>query len=340
MHRLWVPGRDAGRNLDLFFTFAVGGVLGNRIFLVITGYPQLGNGTLHISHAIWGGLMMLVALVVGISSLAPGARIFVSILGGAGFGWFVDELGKYITRDVDYFFKPTLSLIYIIFVLMYFAFRSLRRQRNEADAAILNAIEVLRQGLLGSLEEPRRAEAVTMLESVTVDSAHPGARLQGLLLELDTVPEAEPRWYVRAARSARAWLERVAGSPSFGLVFGGLFVLLAANDAAQIVDEAFYGVGVHSVSQWGITITSFAALLLAIVGFLVMPRSRLRGYRWLELSILVNILITQVFLFHEAQIAATSDLFITLAFWLLLRAAMAVERDSAFAEAIAPALAD
>jgi hypothetical protein len=340
VHRLWIPGRDAGRNLDLFFTFAVGGVLGNRIFLVITGYPQLGNGTLHISHAIWGGLMMLIALVVAISSLAPGARLFVSILGGAGFGWFVDELGKYITRDVDYFFKPTLALIYMIFVLMYFAFRSLRRSRSESDAAILNAVEVLRQGLLGRLEEPRRAEAVTMLQSVAIDTARPGEQLEGVLLELDTVPAGEPRWYARVGRSTRHWLERVAGTPSFGLIFGALFVLLAAADAAQIVDEAFYGVGVHSVSEWGITITSFASLFLALIGFVVMTRSRRVGYRWLEASILVDILVTQVFLFHEAQIAATIDLFITLVFWMLLRAAIAVEEETDVAQVPAAALAD
>ncbi|HEY6316650.1 MAG TPA: hypothetical protein VI462_02030 [Acidimicrobiia bacterium] len=339
MHRLWIPGRDAGRNLDLFFTFAVAGVLGNRIFLVITGYPQLGNGTLHISHAIWGGLMMLVALVVAISSLAPGARLFVSILGGAGFGWFVDELGKYITRDVDYFFKPTLALIYVIFVLMYFAFRGLRRVRSESDAAILNAIEVLRQGLLGRLEEPRRAEALTMLESVTVDSSHPGARLQTVLLELDTVPAAEPRLLVKVAYGAREWLRHMAGSPSFGLLFGVVFVGLAASDVGQIVDEALYGVGVHSVSEWAITIASVASLLLALVGLLWMPRSRHVGYRLLEASILVNILITQVFLFHEAQIEAASDLLITLVFWMLLRAAMSVERESMYVDTTTAALA-
>ena len=59
-----------------------------------------------------------------------------------------------------------------------------------------------------------------------------------------------------------------------------------------------------------------------------MFRSRRIAYRWLEASILVSILITQVFLFHEAQIEATSDLVITLAFWFLLRAAMAVEDET------------
>jgi hypothetical protein len=327
MNRLWVPGRDAGRNLDLFFTFAVAGVLGNRIFLVITGYPQLGNGTLHISHAIWGGVMMLVAIVVAVSSLAPGVRAFVAVLGGAGFGWFVDELGKYITRDVNYFFKPTLALIYAIFVAMYFAFRSIRRPRNRPEDVMLNAIEAMRQGILGRLDEPRRAEALTLLDTVRVEH-QPTSRLQEVLIELETVPPRNPGLWVRVFRTSRSLLERWTRRRSFAFVFGAIFVLLATSDAAEVLEQAIDGPGVHSVSEWSITVTCVISFVLAVIGFLAMARSRWIGYRWLEASILVSILITQVFLFHEAQIEATIDLVITLTFWMLLRAAMSVERTS------------
>lgn len=325
MHRLWVPGRDAGRNLDVFFTFAVAGVLGNRIFLVITGYPQLGNGTLHISHAIWGGVMMLIALVVAVSSLAPGVPLFVAVLGGAGFGWFIDELGKYITRDVDYFFKPTLALIYAIFVLMYFAFRVIRRHRDQSEAAMLNAIEALRQGILGRLPEPRRAEALTLLEAHVDDRS--GARLQDVLIELETIPETKPRLATKFARSVRARLTQWAATPSFAFLFGGIFVLLSINDAVQVFEHAIDGPGIRTVSEWIITVTCIVSLVLALIGFVALRRSRLTGYRWLEASILVSILITQVILFHEGQIEATVDLLITLVFWSVLRAAMSVERD-------------
>lgn len=327
MNRLWAPGRDAGKNLDLFFTFAVAGVLGNRMFLVATGYPQLGNGTLHISHAIWGGVMMLIAIVFAVSSLAPGVRTFVAVLGGAGFGWFVDELGKFITRDVDYFFKPTLALIYAIFVAMYFVFRSLRRPRNRPEDVMLNAIEAMRQGVLGRLEEPRRVEALTLLNAAQVEH-HSSTHLQDVLIELETVPEREPGRWVSVARQARLLLERWAGRRSFGLVFGGLFVALATADAAEVIEHAIDGPGIRSVSEWIITVTCLISFVLAVIGCVAMTRSRLAGYLWIEASILVAVLVTQFFLFHEAQIEATVDLAITLAFWMLLRAAMAVERES------------
>jgi hypothetical protein len=333
MNRLWVPGRDAGRNLDLFFTFAVAGVLANRIFLVATGYPQLGNGTLHISHAIWGGVMMLIAIVFAVSSLAPGVRVFVALLGGAGFGWFVDELGKYITRDVNYFFKPTLALIYAIFVVMYFAFRSIRRPRNRPEDVMLNAIEAMRQGILGRLDEPMRVEALTLLDTVRVEN-HSTSRLQDVLIEFETVPPREPGLGTRIVRGARGLLERWSGGRTFAFVFGGIFVLLSTADAAEVLEHAIDGPGVHSVSEWIIAVTCVIALVLAAIGFVAMARSRLTGYRWFEASLLVSILITQVFLFHEAQIEATVDLVITLAFWMLLRAAMSVERASDVAVAV------
>jgi hypothetical protein len=108
---------DVRRNLDVFLVCAVAAVLGNRTFLIITGYPQLGNGTLHISHAIWGALMMAIAIIIAVAFLPPFTRTFVAFLGGAGFGWFIDELGKFITRKVNYFFQPTIALIYIVFVV-------------------------------------------------------------------------------------------------------------------------------------------------------------------------------------------------------------------------------
>jgi len=32
---------------------------------------------------------------------------------------FIDELGKFITSDNNYFFQPTISLIYIVFIIIF-----------------------------------------------------------------------------------------------------------------------------------------------------------------------------------------------------------------------------
>src|SRR5947207_4106425 len=153
--RFALRSADAGRRLDIFLVCAVGSVIGNRVFLIITGYPQLGNGTLHISHAIWGAAMMAIAIIFSISFLTPNNRTFIAFIGGCGFGWFIDELGRFITRDVNYFFQPTVALIYFVFIAMYLVFRGIERREYTADEAVLNGLEALKAATIGELNEPR-----------------------------------------------------------------------------------------------------------------------------------------------------------------------------------------
>src|SRR3954453_23468536 len=99
------------RNLegpDLFLAFlvsTVGAIFAIRTYLHLTGYPQIGGGGLHIAHMLWGGLLMLVALMLLLGVLNQRAQWAGAIRGGLGGGTFLDELGKFITRDNNSFFQ-------------------------------------------------------------------------------------------------------------------------------------------------------------------------------------------------------------------------------------------
>ena len=101
---------------------------------------------------LWGGLLMLVAIFISLGFLSRPAQEWAAVLGGIGFGAFVDELGKYLTNHNNYFFQPTIALIYITFILIYFAirgvfnYRHLVRQENLA-----NAFEIMKQGNINGL---------------------------------------------------------------------------------------------------------------------------------------------------------------------------------------------
>lgn len=117
--RLGLP-RDpaASSHLAGFVVASVVTVLLTRAFLAATGYPQIGGGGLHVAHVLWGGLLMALAFVVLLSFAGPVARPLGALLGGVGFGLFVDEVGKFVTADNDYFYEPTAALIYAVVVAL------------------------------------------------------------------------------------------------------------------------------------------------------------------------------------------------------------------------------
>src|SRR6266478_409270 len=82
---------------DTFFITAITTILIVRFYLKLTGYPQIGGSTLHISHLLPGSLLMLISILILLSAVNRAARGFAAVVAGVGFGLVLDELGKFIT---------------------------------------------------------------------------------------------------------------------------------------------------------------------------------------------------------------------------------------------------
>ena len=67
-------------------------VLVIRTQLWLTNYPQLGGHGLHIAHLLWGGLFMLLAIGLLLTFLGKAVLRAAAVVGGVGFGFFIDEL--------------------------------------------------------------------------------------------------------------------------------------------------------------------------------------------------------------------------------------------------------
>lgn len=108
--------------IDLFVIAALLTIFIVRGFLALTGYPQVGNGTLHIAHMLWGGLALCGTTLYLAFAEKPNKKIAI-LIGGSGFGLFLDELGKFITRDNNYFFQPAAALIIGTLLLIWVGMR-------------------------------------------------------------------------------------------------------------------------------------------------------------------------------------------------------------------------
>src|SRR5438128_3434136 len=97
--RIFVRNFAAEEMLELFVVMAIFAVLVIRFLLGISGYPKLGGAGLHIAHLLWGGLLMLLSLLILLVYLGRRVMRLAAVVGGLGFGVFLDELGKFITSD-------------------------------------------------------------------------------------------------------------------------------------------------------------------------------------------------------------------------------------------------
>jgi hypothetical protein len=330
--RFALRSAESGRRLDLFLVCAVASVIGNRVFLIITGYPQLGNGTLHISHAIWGALMMAIAIIFAISFLAPNNRTFIAFIGGCGFGWFIDELGKFITRDVNYFFKPTIALIYFVFIAMYLVFRGIERREYTADEAVLNGLEALKAATIGELNEPRRLAALSLLDQTAADDSV-ARQVRTLLADETELPTPRPNRFERAGRDVRDWYLELTKRPWFTLAVTWWFVVVGSAQLVAAVALSVDHRGIHGFEEWATVISSGVSGALIVVGVVRLRHHRLSAYRWFERGILVQIFVTQVFEFAQEQLGAIFGLAFNLLLWIAIRSMIRAEAERELVEA-------
>src|SRR6478672_9414218 len=175
MTRLWRPpwsrNADGPLLLESFFIAAVVSLLGVRALLAATGYPRIGSGGIHIAHMLWGGLLMLAAIMFLLAFVDRTISRTMAVVAGLGFGTFIDEIGKFVTTYNNYFYRPAVALIYALFVAAFLVARTLvggrRLTQREALANALAQLSSSRQRSIGP-EDRMRIE--WLLERADPDS--------------------------------------------------------------------------------------------------------------------------------------------------------------------------
>lgn len=133
MKSFWAIREDSSDSILTVLIWSVFSLLGTRLYLTVMGYPQIGRGSWHVSHAAIGGLIMIIGVILMLVFAGNKMRNISLGIFGMGTGWFVDEIGKYLTRDYNYFFRPAIIIIYVFFVSLFLIYRYLRRFEKTKD---------------------------------------------------------------------------------------------------------------------------------------------------------------------------------------------------------------
>jgi hypothetical protein len=316
---------EAGSLLENLLVSAVSSLLVIRAFLSLTGYPRLGGRYFHVAHMLWGGLFMLVANVILLTFLNREALNLASIVGGIGFGMFIDELGKFITSDNNYFYQPSIALIYAIFVVLFLAFRAIERfvTVSEREYAV-NALESLKVAVTSDLDEAEKSSALLYL--ARSDPNDPVViALRELFASVETIEVPRPNRVARVTTTLRAIYGRLIRLKLFN---SGIILFFVVISLVSAVTSIFSIARSASFVDRAELLSALVAGLFVVMGIYYMLRNnRLSAYRLFHRSVLVNIFFTQLFAFYRQQLLAVTGLLVYLLILLSLRYVMRQEAD-------------
>jgi len=318
---------DVGQRQDLFLIAAVTTVIIIRLQLWITNYPSLSPGKLHIAHLLWGGVFMTASIwmlssYIGRRLVAPAA-----ILGGIGFGFFIDEVGKFVTADNDYFFQPTAAIIYVVFIVLFLLSRWIGGRRMGERERIGNAAALAseryidgissyeRQTAIELLEpvrqEQQARELLTVLEREKPDADEEPGRLERLVLWMQRTYDhwVQTRWFQVA----------MVGAVVLGILitaFGIIDLIFLSGSPSSRVAPGYQTDGISNLKIGNVfpLVSSTVSSLIGVAGIVPLLRGdRIKAYRRFRLALMIAIFITYPFIFAESSFSAVTGMLVTLA---------------------------
>jgi hypothetical protein len=330
----------AREQLEIFLLSAIGSVLVIRSYLHFTGYPQIGGGSLHIAHILYGGLFMAAGSILTITYLGTRVQRLSAIVSGIGFGFFIDEIGKFITSDNDYFFRPAIGIIYAIFVILYLTFNFLSRsQKLSSREYQLNALSQLEEAIVHNMDPAEKRRAYEILQQADPRS-HITTGLLKLIANVDLIPEGGPSKINRFL----SWLDqkytnfwaRRASNPvirTFFIVETLIFVIIVSWGIFNNLDDIpqlFRGTA--SYDSWlyiGQIVSSIVAACYALAGALLIRQSRTRAFEQFRRATLINLFLTEFFIFSREEFRALPGFIFNLGVLLFINYSIHLEHRHA-----------
>jgi hypothetical protein len=329
--RIWKPVRRKGaeRYLQLTILSFAASVSLTRLILELTGYPQLGNSTLHIAHVLYGGVILYASSLIPLLYANRWAYTWGAILSGVGVGLFIDEVGKFITQSNDYFFPAAAPIIYAFFlitVLIYFRIRI--EPETDIRGELYAVMEVLQEVLDHDLEQEEHSELNRRLEGIISRTENPNYKRLAIelndfvdsdaLVQVEGKPNLFDRLIILWGRFENAYLTEprvryalilgfaILGVPSF-IRFTG-FAVVAFNPLKRAaflwsIASGFPVMGID-MKMWAlllVVLDGAMGALLSISSMLLFIERKNWSTQLASLSLIVSLVAVNLLLFYVEQ---------------------------------------
>lgn len=294
---------------------AIATILITRLYLELTNYPQVGGKTLHIAHALYGGALMMLALLLGWMFLGFGVRALAVVLGGIGFGLFLDEVGKFVTKDNDYFYGPSSEIMYVLVVLVLVGNRIVRDSRRPShEETLANAAHIAAQGVAHGIPEHRREWALRMVDRAEAEGADTDT-IAGLRLLLENCRSSSSRLHdaqkfaprlIPAFFKSPRWVPVVAWATTLvafvGVVFG--VVELVIGDLHLDTSDTTIDIDRMGIASGILFVSSCLTFALALPSTVRLRTGKLWPLRMLRIAALIFTLLNALVDFAQEGFAA------------------------------------
>ena len=306
-----------------------------RLFLGLTGYPQLGNKELHIAHVLWGGLILFIASLLPLLFVNRWVYPITALLAGIGVGLFIDEVGKFITQNNDYFFPAAAPIIYALFLLTVLLYVQVRKRRQmDARTELYYILQDLEEVLDHDLNENERADILDHLDRVNKKSADKDISLLAQHLQsfitnkqLEIVPINEPfwrHWQNKILTFEQSYISRNRFRAALvgGLIAWGIFtlsytiaLLLSMHNPAELSLTLSGLINTRVISNpsgltWFETRIglegSMGVIMIIAAGLFTFRRDR-RAFMIAYLGLLLSLTIVNLLLFYYDQFSTISS---------------------------------
>ncbi len=333
---------DASSQILDFAIWAILSLFATRLFLVVFNNPTIGRGNWHIAHVLWGGMAMLIGAIIFLIFYGKNALKLASIFSGIGWGMFIDEIGKYVTRDNNYWFRPAIIFIYISFVFLFVLYRILEKKSSPSRQALWHELLEDCQDLVNNdLEKSEKKELllkINRFEKMAPSLAEKKilADLKYLVVSITPLKDRHQFSFVKLIASSlqitynRLFKKKIVFNGllfySFWYIFDKLYDairLLFNSDKISLLQryyshyDFFSRADVYMITLKFI-IEMFVATLFAIGLFFWLKKKTVKGIKFYQLGLLVNIFIGSIIKFYFEQFSAVFSLILALIIWVWL----------------------